>query len=200
MSANGRAEEISQSERGVISPAMRQGPIPIGRTGLPRRPDFLLQTFTKNGLRSTAAPPSLTNILGRQAGAAGRPDAASLLVGPCGPGVGFEAGEKWWLFAGLHECRVEAPSAIGSAVISATPMIRCICARKHDDDGAIIADGFTSPVLQQAEEIFKAAAVIRAIGGHNTFKARGVEGYCVLAVGCWVRRVICCTGIVHKVG
>jgi hypothetical protein len=69
MSANGRAEEISQSERGVISPAMREGPIPIGRTGLPRRPDFLLQTFTKNGLRSTAALPSLTNVIwgGQQA-------------------------------------------------------------------------------------------------------------------------------------
>jgi hypothetical protein len=36
---------------------MREELIPIGRTGLPRRPDFLLQTFTKNGLRNAAALP-----------------------------------------------------------------------------------------------------------------------------------------------
>src|SRR5664280_620722 len=92
----------------------------------------------------------------RPVGAVSRPNASSLLEVPCGPGMVFEAGTKRWQSAVLRECRVEAPSAIGSAVISAPPVICCICARKHDDNGAIIGDGSgTAPVLQQAEEIFK---------------------------------------------
>ena len=145
-----------------------------------------------------AAPPGLTNIFGATSRRGQPARRASLLVGPCEPGVGFEAGKQRWLFAGLRECRVEAPSANGSAVISVIPTIRCISARKHDDDGAIIGDGFTSPGLQQTEEIFKAAAVIRAIGGHNAFKTRGVESYRGLG-GCWVGRVgLIRIGIVNK--
>ena len=40
-------------------------------------------------------------------------------------------------------------------------------------------------IFNYAEEIFKAAAVIRAIGGHNAFKARSVDG-CV-ASSTWVK-------------
>ena len=126
---------------------------------------------------------------GRAWAKAGISPASVNRISVCAPGSADDAlrfGRQRRQIGADEEIGIERPASIGRGIIISRllPAIRRELAGKHDDNGAIIIKSIAaSPILQQPEKVFDAAAVaigiaggIIGIGRHNALQTGGVDG------------------------